>query len=372
MLALLALGAGCSFALVECKAQPLQPTVRDSAGVRIVSYAGTPAGAPLARIELRPALSVGGLRLPASYELDVAQPLISATFLSDGRFVVNERTQLSLFERTGAFVRAAGRAGAGPGEFRQIGWSCRIRGDSVLAVDYSTGSISVWSSDLRLVASFTRPGFVPPGACRSDGKLLVRIGFPRASAVTAGHVEAEYRLMRPDGSATEGSTSHPAEYYAGPIAFEPSFGFVDSLLVVANPQTGEIRVHDARGVMVRSVRIGGEPRRVTDREWQALVASMAPRGSSPAMFEARLSRLRPPHHPFFRRVFVDPAGRIFIQNTFESRSFIVIGIDGRFIGRLAIPEGELADVSARGLIVRVLDDDGARRLVIFSMPQLQP
>ncbi len=103
------------------------PRIRDSAGIRIVEYptlGPMPPGSstvprnplrlaladlpPAVQLESQPFLDLGGLNANEQAEFDATHPMLSATELSNGTIVVNDRTQLRFFTRTGAFIRAVG------------------------------------------------------------------------------------------------------------------------------------------------------------------------------------------------------------------------------------------------------------------------
>jgi hypothetical protein len=97
----------------------LAQTVRDSAGIRIVENRQPSAGPEGGRrLAPAPALVIG-TRTGEMYELS---GVAGAARLSGGTIVVADggSRQLRFFDSTGAFIRAVGGPGDGPGEFREL------------------------------------------------------------------------------------------------------------------------------------------------------------------------------------------------------------------------------------------------------------
>lgn len=71
----------------------------------------------------------------------------SATRLQDGTIVVADRDDNALhyFDAAGKPLRTAGRAGSGPGEFRNLAWMGRCSGDSVHVWDFSLHRMAVFA-----------------------------------------------------------------------------------------------------------------------------------------------------------------------------------------------------------------------------------
>jgi hypothetical protein len=131
------------------------PTVRDSAGVTIVSNT-----APSGFEELgwtvggEPVLAVGQLEGEAPWLLSgVTSPLLR----SDGVLVLGNRGtgQLRAFSPDGDLVWEAGGAGSGPGEFEALSWVGLLPGDSLLVNDGRTRRVSIFDPEGTFVRSYT-------------------------------------------------------------------------------------------------------------------------------------------------------------------------------------------------------------------------
>lgn len=102
-----------------------------------------------------------------------------------GYFVVSrDRTKVLSFRDSGSHVSMVGRAGDGPGEFRNVRRVFLGPGDSVFVSDWGTGRLTVFSAELK----FGRTKFLPyfPAFVLADGQFIVSsqiqtpelIGYP--------------------------------------------------------------------------------------------------------------------------------------------------------------------------------------------------
>lgn len=94
--------SGVLLATARVQSALAQPTIRDSAGVRIVEYRSLRRAPSLLRVGERPFLHLAGLRDDAHEELDSRRPWLSATELTNGTIVVNEFTLLKFFSTSGS------------------------------------------------------------------------------------------------------------------------------------------------------------------------------------------------------------------------------------------------------------------------------
>lgn len=318
------------------------------------------------RIELKLRFTIGGLEENGDIELDSSQPLLSAVRLSDGTIVVNEFTQLKFIDPASKRIRTSGRSGRGPGEFVQIRELCRLHGDSLVAVDFSTGELSVWDDRGRYVRSLPRRGSVVRGGCRADGLLL----FERDIAITgrAGPRTStrEYYTIDLDGVRENHVASLSVARFSGPISFEPSvLPYGDSFLI-ADPLRGELQLLDAGGRVERLVRLSTVPSAPSVAEYRRRVLAFLPVGSSAEMV-ARFEAQRPASMPAFGPVKVDSDGRIWIQNADERRVWTIISRDGHVLDRVELPQGDLVSFTADLAVIRSRDVEGVARLHFFEI-----
>lgn len=358
--------------LVGSRAIP-EPTIRDSAGVRIVEYA-TLRDAPAAfRIEREPYLELGGLRAVAEEELDSRNPFLSAIELSDGTIVVNDHTRLKFFSREGAFLRNAGRQGSGPGEFSQLRELCPLHGDSLLAIDYSDGRLSLWDREGQHAQTWARPGFVPLGGCTEDGSVIVRSRDGGASTNAQGERFLDFSLRRLDGSLVRELGPLPAFEYTGPIMRDPSYVLVGDELYVGDAKTFEVRVFGPDRALQHVMRVRDGTQPLTEEEWRSMVDAMTPRGEAPnarrtALRTRLLTGPRPATFPAYRRLRVDPLRRVWLDEYLRTSHLTVFDSTGRLLGvvDLPVPAGwvgaEIAGLAADHIVFRAFDEDRAQRL----------
>ncbi len=153
-------------------------SVRDSGGVQVVTNS-RPAltGGQALRLSARPTLVIGD-RPGDPYLLS---RVAGAVRLDNGRVVVADGASLELriFDSSGAFVRAAGGRGGGPGEFRSITSVARFPGDT-LAVHSSPSTVTL----LTATGTFVRVhGAANPPLPLGAGIKLVLAAFPGGARV---------------------------------------------------------------------------------------------------------------------------------------------------------------------------------------------
>ena len=121
-----------SMLLLACGDQGNNAATRDSAGIQVVENA-LPSRAGSIEISREPTLVIGN----QTGEPYLFSRIAGAVRLADGRIVVADESskQLRFFDSSGKFLHTAGRAGQGPGEFRDLRSLYRLQGDSLAAGD---------------------------------------------------------------------------------------------------------------------------------------------------------------------------------------------------------------------------------------------
>ncbi len=201
--------------------------------------------------------------------------------------------QLRFYDLTGKLLRATGREGNGPGEFRHLAWAGPLPGDSVGAWDARLRRLSVYSRDGQLgrTAEFGIKGFFPAvQGVFADGSLLIaaQVGAARAPGAGAWRDTAVFVRMLSTGEAhdTVGRFRGPEQYaapggvrtagrtYGLPFGRETFAAVHHDRAFVATGDGYEITAYDTSGRGLSRLRVRFEPRPVTPSEISAYRAEL--------------------------------------------------------------------------------------------------
>lgn len=372
------------------------PVVRDSAGVRIVDY---PTLSPVASsitggsekpltAKLRylphafvsdsiPYLDIGGIRGSEKEEFDPGHSVLSALELANGNIVVNDKTRLMFFTAAGRFVRSVGRHGRGPGEFLQTREICALTGDTILAIDFVDGRLSLWDAQGKHLRTFASAGRMPLGACTADGNLIVESRDPVIDVPYTRDRLSRYRLLKPNGGLVRELGMLPAPIFGGGVGRSPSIVIVQDELFVAGARLYEVSVTDRRGRLRRVTRLSGPVSAIAEADWRRRAERMIPRKVAANERAARVAdaMLAMPKGPFpaYSRVRVDPAKRIWILDYESQTGWTVLDSTGVLLGRVELPGAgmgvpvQLVGVASDHLILWQHDGDGAAHLRFYRM-----
>ena len=342
-------------------------TVADSAGITIVEH-GSLEGAP--RITLgAPLLRLGGLSANENDEFDPRNPFLSPVQLSSGVIVVNDYERLKWFSPEGKYVTTSGRGGGGPGEFSQVREVCRLRGDTVLSIDYSSGRHILWDANGRHVATHNRPGFVPFGACDEDGSLVVQGARTNVDPDSAA---ALYSIQTIEGRVLYDLGELPAPVYVQPFLLEPTFLVRHGVLYVAPASTYTVERRRLNGTLFGILRVHIPLQSITEEDLRKAFAYAFPPGlgMDGAKHTERLMKLkRPSTYPAYGRVLVDDSARIWINDYLDRRHWTVFSSSGHLVGKLVIEgaQSELATIENGRVVLRHRDPDGALWLTFHKL-----
>lgn len=363
--------------MLGCGGDPAgrETTVVDSAGVAIVTSHVPASGAGQWRVDAEPEWSVGVVDGAPEY---MFSGIVGVATLPGGVVAVADvgSSQIRLYDSTGTFLNAFGRAGEGPGEFRQISALFRI-GDDLLAVHDALTWLHLYRSDGTFVGSH-RIGSLP---LRMDPVTLhltppmapVLVGWLNERTYVAiestpvtlsggrGFTEPQRvdilvrRGQLGDTAALvrrlEGPVHHPHPMnLIMPAVFGPSVHVAAGAggIVVASNVHNEVRWLDAEGRLERIARLPWPPVPVT-----------------PAMIEEYVQRSVPPLNeriargrsfaevlPAFSDVKVDAAGQVWVRRydpvhattlaqyipTYDRAStWAVLDGEGRWLGEVELP-----------------------------------
>lgn len=335
---------------------------RDSAGIEIVEIQSL-SNAPVLVLDSA-FLELGGTQQDTNAEFDSRNPFLEGIQLSSGKFVINDLDRLKWFSGDGRLLRIAGRSGSGPGEFSQIRELCRLNGDSVLAIDYSSGTLTVWDSEGNHVATWSRPGFIPLGGCTSDGMVLVQTETtdPRTPYRTVNHA-----LKKLNGELVRELGLLPAPNNLPPFFVEPSVIVSPGSMIVAPADSFTIKIHQANGHLLRVIRVLTPTRQISRNDLRERVSQLYS-GSAldpqrAKQIERMMSYPHPTTYPAYGRVRVDSHRRIWVNDYEDRQVWVIFTESGKVLGRLRLSsDTELAGLACECVILRHRDSDGALKL----------
>lgn len=148
------------------------PTVRDSAGIRIVEHVSSRAGGGWG-IAAEPAAEIGLVDGEAAHQLN---GVVGATRLRDGTIVIADggSRELRFFDGAGRHIRSVAGEGGGPGELRRLRALGRITADTLIAADQLPGMLAWFRSDGSLIEETTTELFSRDAPLiLSDASLLL-------------------------------------------------------------------------------------------------------------------------------------------------------------------------------------------------------
>jgi len=379
--------------------------VRDSAGVEIVeSVRPTWSDAEAWRLSEEPLFVIhasdGGeekqLLDPGSIDVDSGGRIL----IADGRAAGWDA--VLVYDSLGRFEAEVGGPGRGPGEFGQLWWASRYRGDSIAAFDMSDHRVAVFDPDGLFIREVPTPLLpVPPpergtvahaagvDAVYGDGYFLA---YPFGRLDTSGGpgpAWMRHLLLRvaPDGESwdTLGTFEVSRAYWTGTAQEQEWFAPValsvvsEDRLYFGKGETFEIGRYDAEGRLTRIIRRTYESRAVTEalrgqlRRWYLDRMRSSPEVDD-QMIEflgrrfdgGRFARTLPP----YSGMLVDPDGNLWVEEfrwpTRDDRSPVtgparwsVFGPEGFWLGNVETPPGfilrKVTEGRALGLVIDEMD-----------------
>lgn len=262
------------------------PVVRDSAGVRIVESGGPLLGSERWVVDSIPLLQVGERQAGGAY--DLFQVGAALRLKGGGLVMANGGSrELRFFDARGGHLRSVGGRGAGPGEFQNLTWLRRYRGDSLLAYDSRLRRLTVFDADGsfgRVLALGSRDGVQLPLGALEDGSIVgLRVTPPQGDLTgIIRRAEILYRLS-PAGEVLDSLSSFAGrEMFAnrrgGDLAFVPipharftSYATHEAVIFAGTNDTYEIMVLSASGDLEMRLRRPVDPEPATAADGNALI-----------------------------------------------------------------------------------------------------
>ena len=377
----------------EAQAGSSKPYVRDSAGVRIVELTESPLPAvPQWRPVGEPLLTIGDRAAPG-HELNRVK---DALRLADGRVVVaNGRPmELRVFSSTGELVKTLGRAGSGPGEFRNLTGIQLLAGDSILVFDPALRRVSLFSAATGFLSSTqiatSRGTAATAGLTGIVGRLEdgTVIATGRAAPENAAGYQAPLQpIVRLNPALDSGAIVDQVHYTdmfigrppsGGLDVRVPSFGPRTTYLVdrnwwyIARSDAYGIRRFDRSGRMDLAIRFAWPARSLTDIDVRATQDSVlrAQGRTDPSHIKADMDHYR--SAPRFQTVVADAEHNLWVRQSGPSGStrseWIVFRSDGSIAAQAELPDGASVLAARAGLVVvNQPAADGTDRIIVYRI-----
>lgn len=370
-------------------------TTHDSAGVMIVESTRPSWEADGEwTISAEPQLDIGVAEGAPEYQLYRAS---SAVRLSDGRVVIANggTNELRFYDRDGSHLMSVGRAGEGPGEFRDLQRVWLLPGDSLLAYDFFPSRLSVFTSAGEFVrsqhfASSDGRQILIRGPL-SDGSVIAA-GAPiwNAPGATSGVVRDSVPYYRYDATGTLIGTlgRFPSiEVYrivtgddwrltSVPFPRAPVAAITGSRFHFGPADTYEVRTYTPAGDLERIVRLAQPARAVEPAdidEYRRERLDRAEReGERPAMERILREVPFPQTLPPYDRAIADADGNLWVADyrtvRQDAASWNVFSPAGELMGNVATPARfEVLQIGSDFILGQWLDDMEVEYIRLFAL-----
>ncbi|MEP6832891.1 MAG: 6-bladed beta-propeller [Gemmatimonas sp.] len=384
-------------------------TVRDSAGVRIVSYAQSATAKTNWQIVVKALIEIGGASGVGPTELTdvwgVARTATGGVVLSDGA-----TQQLRVFDANGRYVRTMGRKGDGPGEFTQIR-HVAIHGDTVIGLDDTRGT-AAFAMDGKLLRQAPFPSLSPyhavdPWGVMADGRTIEGAA-PRETMAMLQQVGTRIQMRGLFAIASNGRSaklldSFPTyEYYRAAsdppggddVAFAPtgSVAVFGTRICVGRGVRYEVRCMNAAGVTQQIIRrdVAAVPVTEAARDAHRKGRSMLPAGNQEGhnVSQATLDQLAAKtrfatNFPAYARILAGKNDELWVSDySYDSAMrgpgkqptpkevlhWNVFARDGDWIGSIDLPARFVLMEAGRDYVLGInRDEDGVERVTMYRM-----
>jgi hypothetical protein len=331
---------------------------------------------------------------------------------SSGEWVLFDRgsRQLRVYTTRGEHLRSVGRAGDGPGEFRDVLHMSVGADDGSYIYDQLLRRVTVVDGSGRIAGTFaltqSAEGTVPAAVgFAGDAHLIVQSHLiPRCrqgivSDDTAVFYSVPFQaggssqvVAREPGMRRWGNTLNVLDICMGqvvPFAPGPVAAVTGSAMYVAVRDQPVVRRHSMPHGEVQDIHIEGVKRRAVtreaiDRNVERQLASAPrdeigrelPRDRGMQLYERRLQELPYPDSlPLFDRILIDPHSllwlRLFTLPADTLATWIVTRSDGSIVERLQLPARfKVFDIGAEYIAGQVADELDVQRFVVYSISRL--
>jgi hypothetical protein len=354
------------------------------------------------RVEARPLVDIGAVEAEPMYEFS---DVIGVLRLGDGRVAVANMAsgEIRFYDRTGKFLHAAGRKGAGPGEFKQLMGIRPLPNDTIVADD-SRDRLLVFSGDGRYVREMRTGGRErSPVGWFSDGSWVGWNPMLRQSPDKTGEWvdSTEFARYAPSGEKLNSFGRLPfvrqarTGRYSSPVEFSarPSMAVGNNHFYHNHSDDYEIDVYDATGKLVKRIRRAWTPIPVEkidlDRYHDAFVnAPGESGGSTPEFKQFREGRFKEmvfsKTFPAHGQMVFDRAGNLWVAETQrptgevmsnrfatpgrQPRNWSVFDPQGRWLGQVQTPARFFVfDIGADYIAGKYLDEFDVEHVRVYAL-----
>lgn len=396
------------FILAACGGKaPVEPAVRDSAGITIVEYpAEAWDNAPTWSLAAAPMASIGGAK---DSTIDLTQSGL-ATMVDGGRVVVSsvQPPQLLVYDSAGTEVSRLGRAGEGPGEYRFITGLAVLGTDTLLAYDIVSrkGLLFGLDGEWRGAVEFPLSGMAVPfqlSGRTASGIYVFNLQSPFTQAPEGA--DDVFRVDMPVVTWTAGSTVYDTAFMIkGPESFESSIDIGGAAPIdIARPiafgatpfvavgtdliwsTTGEaftFQGRDPTGALKRIVRVARAPRPVTEGDrgrYKTILKQVWENarnmGAPPAMIESELAKIDKtnfsPTYPAIGQLMVARDGNVWVTTGVPMIDSVMVWAvfdrEGKFLAKVTLPEGLLFSATTDRVVLRHEDEDDVVSIEVWKL-----
>jgi hypothetical protein len=385
----------------------LPAQVRDSAGIQIIqSTSARLTGSSAWRLSAAATIDIGAGDPDGPYDLrDGRAGPLNVIELPNGRIVIaNGATgAVRYYDQNGRFLREFGRAGEGPGEFRQM--ALRLgRGDTVVVIDPVLRRLTKLDGDGKLVSEIRIPwGYgtntghgavlLEPLGIAGDGTLVVVASpIPVASRRTAigpyrdslyfyrsRSETALVELLSVNGLEMHQAAKAPS---GTPLAYgrQTYAALQASRILIAQNDAWQVEEYGVDGRLHRVFRHTVTPIPITARRAEQLTSDALeryaanPRMSASARASAAAnaqSAEYASHFPLITGIFAASDGYVYVQESGDPdalRSLAVIGPDGVLVTRIVLPPNfRVMTVGKQKVFGLVADEDGFMHVLGYTI-----
>lgn len=365
------LATGCSG---DGSARVTQASMRDSAGVLIVENRGP--DIPFSDS----ARWVADLLTPDSALMGVPWGVVAHPLTGRIHVVDYSSQRVAVFERDGSYSGTLGRAGEGPGEFRNPVAAALDPSGAIAIWDAGRGIISRWSGEGRLLGE-ERPdlAYWGPGFALGVNRLVA------VTSSTTGSIRTQRLVVRTSEDTTVVHeipvTLTEARFPCGAMLSEKVFA--PWLVWTARADTTHVvdapayRIDEyADGSLIASVRRDTPPIAATSEMAAASVES------GPGPYRGFMRRCPATaaeiatavgHEEVvspLQNIAIDPSGRLWVTRTtngVDPALIDVFGADGEYQGTMPAPGVPVAFPSSSSFVSLRLDESGAVRIALYDL-----